>query len=264
VIDLHTHILAGIDDGARDLDESLAMAATAVADGITTLVATPHADVHRPRSDVAERVAALQAVLDERGVPLRLLAGAEIALTPDVPARLADRTLPTLAGSRYALVELPFNVMPPHVDQVLFDIQMAGFVPVMAHVERYRYVQSAPELLGDWADRGVVLQVNASSLRGDFGPGPRRAAEAVVRGAWPAVLASDSHDSRRRRPELAFARGLVEALADQGRAAELLDAGPTAIVADEAFPAATPRRSLERAEGAPGPLSRLFRRLRGG
>ena len=263
MIDLHSHILAGIDDGAADLDESLAMARLAVADGIEVLAATPHADVHRPRSEVAARVGELQAELDAQGVPLRLLPGVEIALTPDVPARLADRTLPTLAGSRYALIELPFNVLPPHVGQVLFDVQMAGFTPVMAHVERYRYVQDAPERLREWADRGVVLQVNASSLRGDFGAGPRRAAETVVRGAWPAVLASDSHDSRRRRPELAFARALVEALAGPARVAELLDTGPAAIVANQPFPTPAPRSASHGPDRPPGPLGRLLRRVMG-
>jgi protein-tyrosine phosphatase len=266
VIDLHAHILPALDDGAADLDESLAMAATAVADGITTLLATPHADVHRPRADVAARVLELQGELDARGVRLRLLPGAEIALSPDVPARLADRTLTTLAGSRYALVELPFNVMPPHVDQVLFDVQMAGFTPVMAHVERYRFVQGALDRLADWCDCGVILQVNASSLRGDFGAGPRRAAEAVVRSAWPAVLASDAHDSRRRRPELGFARPLVEALTDAARAAELLDAGPAAIVADQAFPTPTARApggEYDSSSTALAGIPALLRRLLG-
>jgi protein-tyrosine phosphatase len=263
VIDLHTHVLPGADDGAADLDESLSMAETAVADGIGTLVATPHADASRPRGDVGARVLELQAELDARGVALQIVPGAEIALTPDVPRLLADRTLPTLAGSRYALVELPFSVMPPHVDQVLFDLQLAGFVPVLAHVERYRFVQGALERLQDWSAHGVILQVNASSLRGDFGPGPRRAAEAVVRSDWPAVLASDSHDSRRRRPELAFAHALVSALADGERAGELLRAGPAAILADRAFPTPAPRSSGEEHGGAQGPLARLFRRLSG-
>ena len=262
MIDLHSHVLPGIDDGAADLDEALAMARAAAADGVTTVVATPHADTHQPRSDVAARVLALQAELDAAGIALRLLPGVEIALSPDVPERLRDGTLLTLAGSRYALIELPFNVMPPHVDRVLYEVQLAGFTPLMAHVERYRYVQSALERLDEWCERGAVLQVTAGSLRGDFGSRPRAAAAAIARGAWPAVLASDAHDSRHRRPELAFTRALVAALADEARAAELLDAGPAAIVEDRPFPRPVPRRRDEPSD-EPGPLSRLFQRLLG-
>jgi protein-tyrosine phosphatase len=262
VIDLHSHILPGVDDGAADLQDALSMAFFAAADGVETLVATPHASAERPRADLAARVADLQAALDAESLPLRVLTGAEIALSPGVPAKLADRLLPTLAGSRYALVELPFAVLPPHVDQVLFEMQLAGFTPVMAHVERYRYVQSSIERLQEWSARGVILQVNASSLRGDFGPRPREAAEAIVRRAWPAVLASDAHDTLRRRPELAFARALVAALAGDARAADLLDAGPAAILADRPFPAPTPRPP-DPPSDTPGPLGRLIRRVLG-
>jgi protein-tyrosine phosphatase len=260
VIDLHTHVLPGIDDGAADLEDAVAMARLAVDDGILVLVATPHANVGRPHADVAERVAELQAALDAAAVKLRVLPGAEIALSPDVPARLSDRTLPTLAGSRYVLVELPFNVAPPNVEQTLFEIQVAGFVPVMAHAERYRYTQGTPERLAEWCQRGSILQVNAGSLRGDFGPGSRRAAEEVVRRGWPAVLASDAHESRRRRPELAFARALVAEMADAARAVELLEAGPDAIVADQPFPTPVPRSSMQAADDG-GRIQRFVRRL---
>jgi protein-tyrosine phosphatase len=260
VIDLHSHILPGVDDGAADLQDALSMAFFAAADGVETLVATPHASAERPRPDIADLVAELQAALDAESLPLRILPGAEIALSPGVAAKLAARLLPTLAGSRYALVELPFAVLPPNVEQVLFDVQLAGFTPIMAHVERYRYVQSSIERLAEWSERGVILQVNASSLRGDFGPRPREAAEAIVRRAWPAVLASDAHDSLRRRPELAFARALVTALAGEARAAELLDVGPAAIVADQPFPAPTPR-SPDVPTDTGGPLGRLIRRV---
>lgn len=240
------------------------MARAAVADGIAALAATPHAGPHRPQPNLAERVAELQAALDAHEIALRLLVGAEIALSPDVTARLSDRTLPTLAGSRYALVELPFNLLPPNVDQTLYEMQLAGFTPVMAHVERYRFVHGSPERLAEWAERGVILQLNAGSLRGDFGSSPRRVAEEVVGNDWPAILASDAHDSRRRKPQLAFARALAIGLADEARAAELLDAGPAAIASNLPFPTPAPRSPAGALVDGPGPLGRLLRRLRDG
>jgi protein-tyrosine phosphatase len=243
VIDLHAHILPAIDDGPTTMVGSYEMALLAVEDGRRTIVATPHVSAERPWPDLERRVDSLREALAAEGLDLEVLPGGEIALSPPVPALLADRVLPTLNRTRYALIELAFEVPPPRLERQLFDLQVAGLVPILAHVERYRYAQREPGRLDDWCARGAVLQIDAASLRGDFGARARQAAEHVVRRALPAVVATDAHDAADRSPYLAFARAIVASLAGAGRATELFDEGPRAVLTDRPFPA--PARAFE-------------------
>jgi protein-tyrosine phosphatase len=258
VIDLHSHILPGLDDGPTTLVGSYEIALMAEEDGTRVIAATPHTTVARPHADLSRRVEELQSALADEGLAIKVVPGAEIMLAPGVAVRLADRTLPTLNGTRYALIELDFDVPPPTLERNLFDIELAGFSPVIAHVERYRFVQREPRRLDDWCAHGAVLQVTAGSLRGDFGARAQRAAAHVARAALPAIVASDAHDGGARPPGIAFARELISALAGPSRAAEMVDGGPAAILADRPFPepAAAPSDQADDQSGG-GLLRRL-------
>lgn len=203
MIDLHVHLLPDIDDGAHDLSESRAMLTRFAAMGFTRVVATPH--LMEPLS--AEYALRVDAALDAtRGVAadfsIQVDLGYEVMLTPGVAARLAAGEASTLAGSRSILVELPFAGWPQHAESSLFALQMAGYVPVLAHPERYVDVQKDPELALAVAARGVVLQLTEASFAGAYGKGVQRSAqELLIEGLMrriPMVLSSDAHSDGKR------------------------------------------------------------------
>ena len=172
MIDLHSHILPGMDDGARDLEESLRMADLAVRSGVTAMVATPHCAGDRT-VEVRESLAYLRAGLRSAGIPLRVYAGMEIFGTPNTAQMLQSGQLLTLAGSRYPLIEFDFESDGEMETQVLQQVLQAGYIPLVAHPERYRYVRENPELVNVWKRMGCLFQVNRGSLLGRFGPGAR-------------------------------------------------------------------------------------------
>jgi protein-tyrosine phosphatase len=196
VIDLHTHILPGIDDGARTLADSLEMARALVADGVTTVAATPHVRNDYPTSAelMLQAVGELREALAEAAIPLTLLPGAELAV--DWIPRLGDEELRslTLAGSnRYVLVETPYVGWPPELAEQLLELRIAGFTPVLAHPERNSHVQATPSLLTPLVLGGALIQVTAASLDGRLGTATRRTALHLVESGLAHMLASDAH-----------------------------------------------------------------------
>src|SRR5438105_3274180 len=183
VIDLHTHILPGVDDGARTIEESVEMARVARADGIATMVATPHRNAWSYCAEPADgerRLAEVVAACAEAGLDLRLLLGSEAYIAPDLTEQVrAGQAWPINSG-RYLLVEWPYEQYPVYSEQVLFDLQVKGFCPVIAHPERYRIVRRDVNVLAPLVERGIVVQVTANSLLGQAGPEVQRVAEALV------------------------------------------------------------------------------------
>ena len=144
MIDIHTHILPGVDDGASDMEESIKILEKGRSEGIKTFVLTPHI---RDNSDwnkinyIKETFISLNEECMGRGLDVKLILGAELFLTPDLPDRLKDNTIVTINGSgRYVLVELPFYQMPIYTDDVLFNLLIENFIPIIAHPERYVYL----------------------------------------------------------------------------------------------------------------------------
>ena len=176
MIDLHTHILPGVDDGAPDLETSVLMAAVAAESGVTHLVATPHSNQRGAFENYASpalqvRFDCLCAAVREAGIPLELSLGMEIFGTGDVPKLLREGRLLTINGGRYLLIEFGFHEDPLRIERLLDELLAAGYWPVVAHPERYYGLQRMPNYLYDWVNRGVVLQVNKGSLFGRFGRG---------------------------------------------------------------------------------------------
>ena len=207
MIDLHTHVLCGIDDGPPDLVGSIAMAEIAVAEGVETLVATPHIRDDYPLvvpGEIAERVRELQATLDRYELPLRVLPGGEVSLGAALELPEDELRLVTLGGNgTMLLVETPHAALPPLFEELVDAIADRGFVVVLAHPELNPDLQAEPDRLGDLVARGSLVQLTARSLRE-----PRRsrarslAARALERG-WAHALASDSHSAEWRSPRLA-------------------------------------------------------------
>jgi protein-tyrosine phosphatase len=211
-VDIHCHILPGLDDGSRDMATSITMARIAVADGTTAVVATPHwlEDEHEVTPDVIRQaVKDLQVELDGNAIPLMIYPGCEALICPDLPRRVQQGDVMTVADhGRYLLVELPFEDLPTYVDDVIFKLQVQGITPILAHVERYTYVQRDHALAVKWSGRGVLLQANADNLARGRGREYETAQDLIDR-CIPVIVASDAHDAERRTPRCAVATGAV-------------------------------------------------------
>lgn len=237
MIDLHLHVLPGVDDGARDLAASREMLELARELGFDLLVATPH--LPGPlTADYARRVAAAlaesQAVGAELGVEVRQ--GFEVMLAPDLIRRLEGGEPITLGGGSALLVELPFSVWPLYTEATMFALQTAGYRPVLGHPERYAEVQRNPGLAIALAERGVLLQVNLPSLTGLFGQAARRTAEVLLRAGAVHLAASDAHSSGRRYAAVPAGIGRLRELVGDEGVAILLEETPRALLEGAALP----------------------------
>jgi protein-tyrosine phosphatase len=235
VIDLHCHVLPGIDDGPRTLEGSLELARAASAAGIDTLVATPHVSSHYPNDAATIARAREQLVerLGEERIALTVLAGAEIAIThvPEIDA--GQLSLMGLGGGPWLLVEPPFALVAPGLERMLVDLRRRGHRIVLAHPERCPVFQRDHGLLESLVEAGMLVSITAGSLTGSFGGDVRRYALELVHRGLVHNVTSDAHDLRKRPP------GLSEALAqaELGPLAEWLTrAVPEAILAGRDIP----------------------------
>jgi protein-tyrosine phosphatase len=240
VIDLHCHILPGLDDGAPDTAAGIAMARVAEADGVRTIAATPHIrDDHPfPLGEVAERAAAFNEQLAREGVGVKVVPAGEVALTKCSDLDDGELERLCLGEGRYLLVESPYTHATDMLEHAIFDIQRRGFRPLLAHPERSPSFMSNPDRLVTLVERGVRCSVTAGSITGGFGKTVQGAAFAIMRAGAMHDIASDAHDSTRRRPELSAAVRVIQGLLSPGE----VDAGwfvsdaPELILAGEDLP----------------------------
>ena len=233
MLDLHHHLLPAIDDGATDLAMALDMARMAAADGITTVACTPHIYpglYDNTRDGIVAAIAALQAQLDQEGIALRLVEGADVHLDLGLLEGIRGGRIPTLAGSRYLLLEPPHHVAPPNFEGVVFELMAAGIIPVITHPERLAWVEDHYDLFVRLARRGAWMQVTAGALTGRFGKRPRYWAERFVGEGHAMLLATDAHDPRRRPPLLAEGQEAAERLVGAELARKLVVEHPGAIL----------------------------------
>lgn len=233
MIDLHCHILPGIDDGAADVNAALEMARAFVADGVSVVACTPHilpGLYHNTAEGIRTAVAELQGRLDNEGIPLKLVPGADNHIAPDCVAQLRDKRMLALADSRYVLIEPPHHVAPPRMDAVFFDLQVAGYVPILTHPERLRWIDSQYALVATLAHSGVWMQITAGSLAGAFGSRAQYWAERMLDEGNVHILATDAHDVRHRRPDLSRGAELVARRVGESEAWHLVSTRPKGVL----------------------------------
>jgi protein-tyrosine phosphatase len=236
LIDLHCHLLPGLDDGAEELEIALEMARLAAADGITTAACTPHIlpgvyDNSGP--DIRAAVEQLQSALADRGISLTLVAGADIHMTPDLIAGLRSNRLPTLGNSRYFLLEPPHHAAPPHLEDYVFSILSAGYVPIVTHPERFAWVEMHYADLQHLASAGAMMQITGASLTGGFGRRARYWSERMLDEGIVDLLASDGHGATRRPPVLSDAFEAVAQRQGEGEARRLTTENPQRVLSDQ-------------------------------
>ena len=214
MIDLHCHILPGLDDGPISAKEALEMCRIAVDDGIQTIVATPHmlnGMFSVDRQAILEGVQELSQVLRQESIPLRLLPGADVHLDPSMPSYLEQGKLVTLADlGRHLLLELPQDIVPKGLGELLFQVQLKGVTPIITHPERNIAIEQNPAVLNDLIRAGSLTQITAGSLTGVFGSRVRRCTLRLLEARAVHLVSTDAHNPGRRSPRLSKARRVVE------------------------------------------------------
>ena len=240
MIDIHSHILPGIDDGSKSWEITLAMCRLAIRDGIAHIVATPHADDTYGYS--RDRVRETVAELDEKiGDQLGFSIGCDFHLSfENIEDAISHPHRYTIASKQYLLVELSDYGIPPQVNEGLLRLHAAGMVPIITHPERNVILQRGPERVLEWVDAGCLVQVTASAVTGYWGAIARRIAMWLLEQDAVHVLATDAHDDKNRPPILSQARDAVSKRFGTDFARALVLDNPAAIVAGQ--PLAVPRR----------------------
>ena len=204
-VDIHCHLVPGIDDGARDHDDALAMAMIHVDEGFDTVIVTPHqlGNFASNSGDAIRRAAAkLQETLTTSGVPLRILPGADVRIDDGMVDKLVAGEVLTLGDhGRHVLLELPHEVYFP-IEPLLGQLRRRGMVGVLSHPERNHGILRQPSVIDSLIDAGCLMQVTAGSLTGGFGPASQALAEQMCRRGQVHFLATDAHSPRSRRPKM--------------------------------------------------------------
>lgn len=258
MIDIHSHILPGIDDGVKTDDDAVEFARVAEADGITTIVATPHCKegfYFNDRAKVLQEVETLRVRLAAEGIAIRLEPGAEVHICPDLVQRVSDGRAPTLANNgRTLLLELSLNQYPVELENLVFELKLAGLEVVFAHPERIRFFQDDLSRYEAVVHQGAVGQINSGSLLGVFGTEVADVAEEMMAKGLIHVLATDAHNTRGRPPLLGDALQTAIEWVGEARAMAMVKDAPRALIEGRSpeLPA------VERSQG--GFLSRLFGR----
>lgn len=202
MIDLHSHILPGVDDGAQTLEDSFEMARKAISQGITHLMCTPHHNngkYNNPADKIIRDVAALQKELDQRGLDLTLLEGQEVRLTELLLTAIQrDEILFTDLDNTYLLIEFPTNEIPIYAEQVFYHLLNRGQVPVIVHPERNVVFREEPNRLVSFLEMGTLTQLTAPSIVGVFGNEIQNTARQMLEHNMLYMVASDAHNLRHR------------------------------------------------------------------
>lgn len=235
MIDIHSHILPAIDDGASDVTEALDMACMAVDDGVTHMVATPHhLDFQSLRQrDIQYEVDQLQARIDEAQIPLTILPGHEIHLYKDVLQDWELGLASPLANSRYVLTEPKFHYYGDDTTALLFEFFEQGYIPIIAHPERIGPIQQDLSLIEPVLKRGALAQLTVSSLLLSAHSPARIIAETMLRQGMAHIIASDAHNTTYRLPGLTAGRDAAAEIIGAEQATALVTTNPQAVIDNE-------------------------------
>jgi protein-tyrosine phosphatase len=261
--DIHSHVLPGLDDGAKTLEDAVELCRMAAADGVRAIVATPHIREGvwpNRRERILPALEELRQELTRRSVAIEVLLGAEIYFSSEVYAAIGEGAFPTYGdGRRYFLLELPNYFILRQAQRLVFDFRTAGLTPVLAHPERNPQLMGNLLGLEELVRMGALVQVTAMSVTGRFGRAARRAAETLLERGLVHVVASDGHHPSLRPTLLRAAYDRIAARHGEQRARRLLVDNPRAIVEGgeveggllEPAPPGALRRLLARVLGAP-------------
>lgn len=237
MIDIHTHILPGIDDGPDNLDKALEIARKANKAGTKVMVATPHTlnGLYRnDRDEILCEVESFKIALKNSGIPLNILPGADVALTPEILPCLDSGKLMTLNdGRRYLLAEFPPHYLPEKIYALIFELQRRGITPVITHPERDQIIYRNPEILLTLVERGCISQVTAQSITGGFGKEIEKFAHFLLKHRLVHIIASDCHSPIKRGPDLNNALSVSSVILGSELAQKMVNEYPRCLIEGE-------------------------------
>ena len=205
MIDIHSHIVPGIDDGADTIETSLRMLKIAEDDGIKTIFATPHyyrGRFETDQNEVKGLIDELNIRAREQNINIEILQGHEVYLDREILNLYREDKIKTLNNSRYLLIELPFDRLPDYALDMIYELRLLGVVPVIAHPERYMYFIKKPWEINKFIDEGCLFQLNGGSITGLFGKEIQKTSETFLKHGIISFIGSDAHTTNKRRPEL--------------------------------------------------------------
>ena len=235
-IDIHCHILPGVDDGSPDMETSLAMLQTAISEGTKGMILTPH---HKPmhhnvRPDhLIGYTARLMERAHEKGINVQLFPGNEIYYSDSTVSELESGRASTLAGTDYVLIEFHPTDMYKTIHNALYAVQSAGYMPILAHVERYADMAKHVKYVDELLDMGIYIQVNANSVMGKYGLGIRHFTRELLKKHMVHFVATDAHDSGSRAPHLLDCRDYVEGKLGEKYALEIFHDNAMKVLRNE-------------------------------
>ena len=262
MIDIHTHVLYGVDDGAPDQATSLALLQMAAQKGTTDLICTPHvleAGKGLQWETITAKTRELQELATRNGLKLKLYPGAELEFNWDLRDLLRKGSRDyCLAGSRYVLIELPAATVPNHMSDFLYDLEVKGFVPVIAHAERHQVLMHQPERLLRWLKNGALIQSNAGSFTGLFGAQVQQYARLLLQNKVISFMGSDAHRVEKRNTDLTAAARELGQLAGADLAEQITTNNAECILHDEVFYPPLPEQLVMDANQRQSLWSKLF------
>jgi protein-tyrosine phosphatase len=265
MVDIHHHLLPGLDDGSNSFDTSVAMAKLAAAEGITHVVCTPHANgtfAFDPGVN-AGKVEQLRARLASEGVDLKLGTGCDFHLSyENVRAAKADPKRFSINGLNYLLIELPDFGLPPTLTETFYELQLAGLTPILTHPERNPTLLAEPGRMIDWLRGGMLVQVTADSLTGHKGRRAQRMAYDLLDKRWVHFLATDAHNLLTRPPRMREAHDIVANKFGSGYAHSICVTNPLAVFMGREFEPLEEPQGIFSEVKAPGWWERVTSRLR--
>ncbi len=206
MIDIHCHILPGMDDGAHNLDISIEMCRIAGYDGIKTIIATPHYFPEQKETKnadmVLKQVKVLNRELKLKNIDVMVLSGMEVFICDEIIGLLDSKEILTLNNSRYLLIELPLFSIPLCTQELFYKLMIKGIVPVIAHPERNSCIINNPGIVLEYVHRGVLIQIDTGSLKGEFGQKVKKTAKTLLKNKSVHFMATDAHNANTRTPQI--------------------------------------------------------------
>lgn len=234
MIDVHCHVIPGVDDGSRSFEMSLAMLRQAVNEGISSIIATPHCRPEREYQidEIREKADRLKRLAAENGIPIGIHLGSELR-RDSLPERLSKKECLTMAGSDYALIEFGTGDSLRTIDRALRSLVLEGYRPIVAHVERYENVRGEFDSIEDWIDQGILIQCNASAITGEEGFRLSQFTHKLLKYDMVHLIGTDSHSDTWRHPEAARCLKYLEKKCGPLKTRELVTENPMKIIQNE-------------------------------
>ncbi|MGO1820484.1 MAG: tyrosine-protein phosphatase [Senegalia sp. (in: firmicutes)] len=240
MIDVHSHVLPFVDDGAKDMATSIEMLKIAEGEGIKYIFATPHYIENEGYNEKLKNNEILEQVnieLKKEVIDIEIILGNEVYITPNIIELIEEEKVSLLGDSNYLLIELPMAQIPIYLEDIIYELKLKGIIPIIAHPERYREVKNDPNILKKYIELGAFAQLNLGSLMGDYGGDIERTAKILLEHNMIHFLGTDAHSRTRRPPRAKDAIKVLEAIISKEKINDLIEINPMRIINNEEFEA---------------------------